>query len=214
MKRKRLDRDIWTFGNYPYYQLRIDMEDFHGLACLIQLMSGVAHVDDGKYQYWDRPKAGKVAICGKGMTWLQLIPDDTSHVLTAKYLPDHSVSIWYTDIIENIEYDPDGVPVFIDKYLDVTFTPQGDVSVDDRDELDAALQSGDITKEQFDSALKEGDYILEAYCRDIAKTEATCDKILSYVLERIKNGEKQFKFRNVIGSHDAGVKELLVHSDI
>ncbi len=126
------------------------------------------------------------------MTWLQLIPDGKSHVLTAKYLPNHSVSIWYADVIENMEYDADGVAVFIDKYLDVTFTPQGDVSLDDRDELNEALQSGDITKEQYDSALKEGDYIIDAYCTDIAKTEAICNKILFYVLEKIKNGEEQF----------------------
>jgi len=193
MKRKRLDRDIWTFDKYPYYQLHIDVEDFHGLVCLIKLLSGVAHVDDGQYQYWERPKAGKVAICGKGMTWLQLIPDGKSHVLTAKYLPNYSVSIWYADIIESIEYDSDGVAVFIDKYLDVTFTPQGDVSVDDRDELDVALQSGDITREQYDSALNESDYIVEAYCTDIAKTEATCNKILSHINDRIENGERQFK---------------------
>ena len=170
----------------------MDTEDFHGLVCLIQLLGGVAHVNQGAYQYWERPKAGKVAICGKGMTWLQIIPDGKSHVLTAKYLPDQSVSIWYADIIENMEYDPDGVAVFIDKYLDVIFTPQGDVRVDDRDELDEALQTGDITKEQFDSALKEGQYILNAYCTDIAKTEAACNKILFYVLEKIKNGEKPF----------------------
>ena len=123
MKRKRLDRDLWTFDRYPYYQLRVDMDDYHGLVCLIQLMGGVAHIDDGQYQYWDRPQAGKVAVCGKGMTWLQLIPDEKSHVLTVKYLPDDIVSIWYVDIIENVEYDPDGVAVFVDKYLDVTFTP-------------------------------------------------------------------------------------------
>lgn len=193
MKRKRLDRDLWTFDRYPYYQLRVDMDDFHGLVCLIQLMGGVAHIDDGQYQYWDRPKAGKVAVCGKGMTWLQLIPDEKSHVLTVKYLPDDIVSIWYADIIENIEYDPDGVAVFIDKYLDVTFTPQGDVSIDDRDELDEAFQSGELSEEQYAAAIKEGDIIVKEYCSDIKKTNLLCDKLLSLVMNRIDKGEKQFK---------------------
>ena len=192
MKRKRLDRDIWTFNHYPYYQLRVDMEEFHGLVCLIQLLGGVAHVDDGQYQYWERPKAGKIAICGEGMTWLQLIPDGKSHVLTAKYLPNGKVSVWYADIIENIEYDSDGVAVFIDKYLDVIFTPQGDVGIDDRDELDNAYQSGEITKEQYDSAICEGDLIIEELCSDIAQTEALCTKVLSYVNCKIDGGEKQF----------------------
>ena len=184
--------------------MRVDIDKFHGLVCLIQLMGtgwydtkNLKYMTFGKYdthyQYWEYPKAGKLAISGKGMTWLQLIPDGKSHVLTAKYLPDNSVSIWYADIIEKIEYDSDGVAVFIDKYLDVTFTPQGDVSVDDRHELDEALQSGDISKEQYDSALKEGDLILEEYCSDISKTKVWCNKILSHANDRIKNGEKQFK---------------------
>jgi len=193
LKRKRLDRDDWREHNklkFPlYYQLRVETEEFQGLICLLRWI-------DGKTHYWERPdvyRHGKVAVIGKGMTWLQLIPDGKSHVLTAKYLPDNFVSIWYADIIENIEYDSDGTAVFIDKYLDVTFTPQGDVSVDDRHELDEALQSGDITKEQYDSALKEGDLILGEYCSDISKTEVWCSKILSYVNDRIKNGEKQFR---------------------
>jgi predicted RNA-binding protein associated with RNAse of E/G family len=73
------------------------------------------------------------------MVWLQLIPDNKSRVITAKYLPEkkilngreysHSVSVWYTDIIERIEYDSDGVAVFVDKYIDVIFTPQGEVII-------------------------------------------------------------------------------------
>jgi len=78
MKRKRLDRDIWwEFNNikYPrYYQMRVDVEGFHGLVCLIQLYD----VFDWQYQYWDLPKSGKTAIIGNDMTWLQLIPDGKS----------------------------------------------------------------------------------------------------------------------------------------
>ena len=204
LKRKRLDRDSktggWGFEGHPYYQMRVDIEEFHGLVCLIKLISG-------KYYYWGTRKTGKTAVCGKGMTWLQLIPDGKSHILTAKYLPKRnilqkiiqgikysdSVSIWYTDIIENIEYDEDGVAVFVDKYLDVIFNPAGGIKIDDRDELDEAFQSGDVSKEQYDSALRECDLIIEEYCSDIAKTENWCNKILSHVNDRIRNGEKQFK---------------------
>ncbi|MFA7674425.1 MAG: DUF402 domain-containing protein [Clostridia bacterium] len=168
------------------------MEDFHGLVCLIKLMGGVAHINNGQYQYWDQPKAGKVAICGKGMTWLQLIPDGKSHILTAYYLPDNTISLWYTDIIENIEYDPDGVAVFFDKYLDVIFTPQGDVGIDDRDELDAAFRSGEISEEQYTAALEEGDAVIEEYCSDTAKTENICNKVLAFVCEKIISGEKPY----------------------
>ena len=196
MKRKRLDRDKntggWGFNGFPYHQMRVDIDEFHGLVCLIQLTHG-------KYYHWNLPIAGKTAVCGKGMTWLQLIPDGKSRVITAKYLPkklfrkSQKISIWYVDIIENIEYDADGVAVFIDKYLDVIFTPQGDVGIDDRDELDDALESGDISKAQYDAALMECDLIVEELCSDIEqikKTEMWCYKILSYVQDKIKQGEQ------------------------
>ena len=190
MKRKRLDRDLWWDFNKVksplYYQLRVDIDEFHGLVCFLQLI-------DGEPFYWDLPIAGRVPVIGKGMTWLQLIPDGKSHVLTAKYLPNNSISTWYTDIIENIEYDADGVAIFVDKYLDVVFTPQGDVIVDDRDELDEAFQTGELSKQQYDLALKECDLILEEYCTNVAKTESFCNKILSHINEKIKNGEKEYQ---------------------
>lgn len=195
MKRKRFDRDIWHFGDSPYYQMRVDIEGFHGLVCLIKLQYGNIKFDNGKTQYWDRPKAGKVAVCGKGMSWLQLIPDGREHTLTVKYLPDKTMSICYVDIVERVEYDPDGVAVFIDKYLDVDFTPQGDVSIYDRNELDEAYDSGELSDGQYNAALRECDKIIAEYCSDITKSIALFDNILAIVNDRINAGETQFKNR-------------------
>lgn len=197
MKRKRFDRDIWNFGDCPYYQMRVDTADFHGLVCLLKLTNGNMKVDGGDYQYWSRPKAGKIAICGKGMTWMQLIPDGREHTLTVMYLPDNTMSICYIDIIENIEYDPDGVAVFIDKYLDVDFTPQGDVSIYDRDELDEAFERGELSDKQYNAAFIECDKVIEEYCSDILKSVELFHEILVLVNERIENGEPLFKSRNV-----------------
>lgn len=68
MKHKRLNRDQWGFMYYPYYQMRIDDELFHGTACLICLT-------DGEANYWEMPKAGRIQVTGGGMTWLELVPD-------------------------------------------------------------------------------------------------------------------------------------------
>ena len=193
MKRKRFDRDIWNFGDFPYYQMRVDTDAFHGVVCLIKLLNGNKNVEGGTYQYWDRPKAGKVAICGAGMTWMQLIPDGKEHTLTVKYLPDETMSICYIDIIESIEYDPDGVAVFIDKYLDVDFTSYEDVSIYDRDELDEAFEAGELTDAQYNAALLECDRVIAAYCTDIPKSIAEFHEILNLVNERIAHGERLFK---------------------
>lgn len=187
MTRKRLDRDKkWFFQGFPYYQLRMENELFTGLVSLIQLV-------DGEYFYWELPKAGKVAVAGKGMVWLQLIPDEKSRVITAKFLPDKKISVWYVDVIECMDYDLDGVAVFTDKYLDVIFSPQGDVKFDDRDELDAAYQAGELSKAQYEAALREGDAIIADLCSDIGATEQWCRKILDDVEEQIANGLEKFK---------------------
>ena len=199
MKHKRLNRDQWGFQFYPYYQMRIDHELFHGLACLIRFT-------DGEKNYWATPKAGRIQVTGEGMTWLELIPDDTCRVITVMYFPDgthgperqnypltaseeYQPSIWYVDIIEGTEYDEDGIAAFIDKYLDVIITPEGDVKVDDRDELDAAYASGELTKEQYDAALGECDAILRDYCGDIRKTDEWCAKVRQLAEDRIAAGE-------------------------
>ena len=201
MKRKRLNRDGWGFQYYPYYQMRIDDERFHGLACLIRLT-------DGERNDWHMPKAGNIQVTGGGMTWLELVPDGKKHVITVMYLPDgddcsererypeptdklYRPSVWYADVIEGTERDEDGVAVFIDKYLDVIFTPEGDVKVDDRDELDRAYETGDVTKAQYDAALEECGRILGEYCRDIRETDRLCAGIRRIVEERIAGGEKR-----------------------
>ena len=184
MKRKRLDRDGWGFQGFPYYQMRVDLPEFRGLASVIRILSG-------DLCCWQMPKAGKVPVCGEGMLWLQLIPDGQHRVLTVKYRARRPlertprVSVWYADVIDRIEYDPDGVAAFVDQYLDVIFSPQGDVHVDDREELDAALASGELTAEQHARALAEGEDVVRTLCADMSRTEKWCSGILSHVLSRL-----------------------------
>ena len=196
MTKKRLDRDKkWYFQGFPYYHMQVDTDGFRGFASVIRLLAG-------DYFYWERSKAGKFPVCGEGMVWLQLIPEGKSRAITVMFYPEkktirgvtynQTVTGWYVDVIEGWGYDEDGVAYFTDKYLDVIFTPQGDVEVDDRDELDAAYASGELSKEQYEAALVEGDAIVAELCTDIEATEVLCQKILAHVNERIKKGEDFF----------------------
>lgn len=196
MKKKRLDRDQWGFQGFPYYQMRVDMEEFHGLV-------GVIELSDGEYCFWETPKAGKIPVCGKGMLWLQLIPDGQHRVITAKFLPksrtvqgvkySKTVSIWYVDVIDGWGYDEDRVAYFMDQYLDVIFDMEGDVVMDDRDELDAAYQSGELSEEQYRRAIAEGNAIIQELCADVEKTQVWCENILKYAMERIQNNDTVFQ---------------------
>ena len=208
MKHKRLNRDAWGFQYYPYYQMRIDHELFHGTACLIRFT-------DGENNYWQMPKAGKTQVTGSGMTWLELIPDHMHRVMTVMYFPDGThgecrnqypvpanprfqPSVWYVDVIDGIQQDPDGVLVFVDQYLDVIFSPEGDVRIDDRDELVAACASGELTEEQTGAALAECERILREYCEDIHATDVWCADVRQIVEDRISAGEPVRKSREVL----------------
>lgn len=197
MTKKRLDRDKkWGFQGFPYYQMRMDTEDFHGLVSVIELAAG-------DYFFWEKPKAGKIPVCGKGMVWLQLIPDNRYRAITAKFLPESrtvqgvkyskSVSVWYVDVIDNWGYDEDGVAYFTDQYLDVVFDVEGDVSIDDRDELDAAYKSGELSEEQYQRAVKEGNAIVSELCSDTEKTQLWCENILKLAMKRIESSDNIFK---------------------
>ena len=200
MKRKRLDRGAWWSHNgvkhTQYFQKRVDTDDFHGLICLVRIL-------DGGVFCWDLPIAGKTPVVGAGMSWLQLIPDGQRYVITAKYVPREktirgktypdSVSVWYGDMIDRIEYDDDGVAVMIDQYLDVIFTPQGDRIIDDRDELDAAYAGGELSEYQYHAALDACETVLQTLCADTKQTEIFCSELLLYMKACIRNGEKPWK---------------------
>lgn len=199
MKHKRLDRDEWGFEGFPYFQIRVNTDFFHGIVCVIHILSG-------EYQYWESKTEGKLCVCGEGMKWLQLIPDNTNRLITAMFFKDgmheksrvnypevedekHQVSVWYVDVTEGYEYANDGVIVYTDKYLDVIFTPEKEVTIDDRDELDLAYSNGELTSEQYEAALRECELIQKDLTNDIDKTHRLCVKILDYIEEKIANNE-------------------------
>ncbi len=180
MTKKRLTREAkWGFQYFPYHQMRMENELFTGWVAINELT-------DGAYYYWNFPKAGKAPVAGKGMCWLTLIPDGQSRSITAKFLPNGRMSVWYVDVIDEVRIDDDGVVAFMDKYLDVKFTPSGDVMVEDRDELDAAFRAGELSRAQYEQALAEGESILRELCADISGTEKWCRDILRLAEETIR----------------------------
>jgi len=179
MNKMRLTRDRkWFFQYFPYHQMHMDNELFKGWVSL-------NYLTDGETRYWEYEKSGKIPVSAKGMTWLTLIPDDRKRCIGAYIKPDRRVSVWYVDVIEETGIDEDGIVYYIDKYLDVILTPQGDVIVQDRDELDAAYNSGELSDLQYEEALKEGELIISELAADIEKTEEFCLAVLEKAEEMI-----------------------------
>ncbi len=179
MNKMRLTRDKkWYFQYFPYHQMHMDNELFKGWVSL-------NYLTDGETRFWEYEKSGKIPVSAKGMTWLTLIPDDRKRCIGAYIKSDRCVSVWYVDVIEETGMDEDGIVYYIDKYLDVILTPQGDVIVQDRDELDEAYVSGELSDFQYEEALKEGELILKELATDIGKTEEFCLAVLTKAEEMI-----------------------------
>ena len=106
--------------------------------------------------------------------------------------------MWYVDVIDGVETDGDGVAAYLDLYLDVIFTPEGDVKVDDRDELDQAYAAGELSREQYAAALRECELIQSELCADIPGTAALCAELRRLVEERISRGEPILPCREVL----------------
>ena len=87
----------------------------------------------------------------KGNHALRIFIDDKKQVVE-----------YYFDIIKESGIDPDSkIPYFYDLYLDVVLPPNKEAYVVDQDELEEALNNKDITKEEYDLAIKEKDKLLE-----------------------------------------------------
>lgn len=173
MTEKRLTRERkWGLHTYPYFQLRMDNDFFKGWIA-------VNHLTDGETFYMDFPKSGKKPVVGEGMKWLTLIPDNQKRAITAFISKEGKITCWYIDVIESWKFCEDGVISFLDKYLDVLMTPEGEYFVDDEDELEAAYKSGELSKNQYEDALKEGQLIVKELAHDILKTKKWCLQILN-----------------------------------
>lgn len=207
MKHKRLNRDGRGFRYSPCYRTRVDTEAFHGIACLIRMT-------DGEKNRWETPKAGRVQVTGAGMCRPELIPDDRHTVMTVMYFPDgtpgaerrndpHNIGLKYPPsygmrrIREGIEYDEYGIVTCIDKTPDLIFTPEGDLKTDGRDELDAAFAGGELTREQYEDAIAEGERAQREFRADLPATAAMCASVREQAEKRIAAGEPILKCREV-----------------
>ena len=172
MQRKRLDRDIWTtITSKRYVQRHMQNQSFCGIA-------SVLYIDAvSKASIWEYPDT-MIPVCDNGMKWLQILPDDENYMITAMLSPQNSINIWYIDMIAGKGFANDGVAVFDDLYLDLIVRPNGEIKVDDMDELQDALAGKDITKELYTLALSTKEKLEKHILNDISSLHDFCMALL------------------------------------
>ncbi len=174
MKRKRLDRDIWTRITVKrYVQKQIRKDTFDGIV-------SVLYIDEvSSPSRWKLPDE-EITICDKGMKWLQILPADEYYLITAM-MDRGKILLWYIDIIAGQGLDGDGVPFYDDLYLDLVVRPNKAILIDDMDELEDALNDKDITQELFQLALNTKEKLENGILKDVPALRDFCLGLLAEV---------------------------------
>lgn len=107
---------------------------------------------------------GDVLIADVDYSWLQAAVKDEFVWLTAMYDSSGKLVDMYFDITNGNCFDDPENPCFADMYLDIAVLGDA-IEILDRDELEEALEKGDISRQEYD------------------RTEKTCRGLYDYLRE-------------------------------
>jgi uncharacterized protein len=151
---KSAERPYWPrLLRRRFYLERVDDSRFCGYVSLICMDEVRAPLI--------RPFRGMpVCLVDNGYSWLQHFPAGEHFTLTTQFDQEGRIVQQYIDIIRTQGVDERGIPWIEDLYLDISILPTGETELLDRDELDQALEKGDITPADHAAALREAERLL------------------------------------------------------
>ena len=170
MKKKILSYDSWKCITEKKVEVKfVERSDFSGYVIKIDIVSVT------EPQCWDL-RGRRVCVCDDGFRWLIMLPKDEYYCVTAMSDGSGRFVLWYVDMIlsQGVE---DGIPYFWDLYLDLIVTPDGQMIEDDRDELDSALSSGEITAAEHKLALDTAKKLKTGLLSDIEALSSLTERL-------------------------------------
>ena len=120
--------------------IRVDKEDLKGSVATVQI-----------HEVNNQIVENGICFHADGFSRIEFMPDHENWALTAIYDEEGKIVEWYFDMTKENGID-DGRPYIEDLYLDIALFPDGRVVVLDEDELQDALDSGEITVAEFELA--------------------------------------------------------------
>ena len=155
MKRKYLDGRNWTWlEQYTYKWIHIQ-----------DMMSGyIAFLDIDTVKVKlivEHGEGNQVCLCDNGYKGLIFLPDHEKWSVSVVYNVDNEEVEWYFDMIKDKGVTIEGIPYFDDLYLDVVHGANGQIRILDEDELQEALDKGEITCADYEMAYETSKKVQE-----------------------------------------------------
>ena len=147
MKKKYADYSGWKYVSEKEFKCKyFDNDDYKGYVCLLsanKVNERFIIERDGK----------ELVLLDDNYKWLEVYPESNKNIAFRVLITDKDEIIdWFFDIAKNSLVTDEGVPYIEDLYLDILLYPSGKIEKIDEDELQEALDNGDISKEDFDLA--------------------------------------------------------------
>ncbi|MDT3424658.1 putative RNA-binding protein associated with RNAse of E/G family [Paenibacillus forsythiae] len=156
MKRKFGDRANWRRITRRGFACRyVESREFSGYITLYTIY-GL------KEPLWKSYGRHTYRIADKGYSWLQYFPKDSHYIVTAMFDERQNIIQWYIDTCKVQGVTDQGVPWFDDLYLDVVVLWNGEVFLLDEDELEEALERGDISDSDYNLAWSTARRIMQS----------------------------------------------------
>lgn len=147
MKMKNMKRTAWRRLAEREYAVRDAAPfGFAGRASLLRIRRVTAPL-------WVAEGDGQICIAADGYCWVQVACENQPYWLTAMFDEKGRFLQIYLDICLPPRFDDPDDPVFTDLFLDVVVSSDRRLTVLDRDELEAALASGELDQATYQYAL-------------------------------------------------------------
>ena len=156
MKRKFADYQNWDrVEQKGYINKYFNNDDFKGNISLLTAVKV-------KEKLIVDMNGNDVVVLDDNFRWLEVYPDNNKNVALSIIINNkNEILQWYFDIAKNTDFTEKGVPYIDDLYLDVVMYPSGKIKIIDQDELQEALDCGDITKNDFEMAYNVADNLVK-----------------------------------------------------
>jgi len=143
------------------YEIKKVAGEAEAYTALITFLEGSRelYVEDG---------GKEVCLSGAGYKWLVYMPMDEYWCMTAFFAPNGELFEWYFDISKGNFVDEEGMPCTDDMYLDlVVVAADGRMVTLDVEELQEALDKGEITVDNYNHAYAVHDHIKSSKWSDV-----------------------------------------------